>query len=79
MHVDWLYYITYIYIDMFVTNLVTVAYITSAGSVHGKLNNDSNLILRCLNSQLISPLLAESMASWNIVTTVSGKLATKAS
>lgn len=56
-----------------------VAYITSAGSVQGKLNNDSSFMLRCLNNQLIRPLLAESIASWNIVITVSGILATNAS
>jgi len=61
------------------TYFVIVAYIISAGSVQGKLNNDSNFILRCLNSQLTSPLLAESIASWNIVITVSGILATNAS
>lgn len=51
----------------------------SAGRVQGKLNNDNNFILRCLNNQLMRPLLAESMASWNIVKTVSGNFDTSAS
>lgn len=67
-------------IDISITTyFVIVAYITSAGSVQGKLNNDSSFMLRCLNSQLTSPLLAESIASWNIFITVSGMLATNAS
>lgn len=56
-----------------------VAYTTSAGSVHGRLSNDKSFTLRCLNNQLMRPLLAESIASWNMVITVSGKLDTSAS
>lgn len=72
------YAFMYIYISI-ITYFVTVAYIISAGIVQGKLNNDSSFILRCLNSQLTSPLLAESIASWNIVRTVSGNFDTSAS
>ena len=73
--------LTFIYFikRILLTYLVKVAYTTSAGKVYGRLNNDNSLILLCLKSQFTSPLFAESIASWNIVRTVSGSLATNAS
>lgn len=58
---------------------MNVAYITSAGTVYGRLNTDSNFIPRCLNIQFIRLLFVLSMASWNIAITVSGTLETNAS
>lgn len=51
----------------------------STGTVHGRDRSESSFMLRCLNTQFIRPWLAESMAFWNTVITVSGKLATSAS
>lgn len=61
------------------TYLVNVAYTISAGNVYGRLKTDKSFIPRCLNTQLSKPLFAESMASWNILKTVSGMFDTSAS
>lgn len=64
---------------MVCTYLVNVAYTMSAGNVYGRLRTDNSFMPRCLNTQFTRPLLAESMASWNIVITVSGIFETRAS
>lgn len=61
------------------TYFVKVACTMSAGSVYGKLRMDNSFIPRCLNIQLMMPLFVESIASWNIVMTVSGMFETNAS
>ena len=73
--------LTFIYFikRILLTYLVKVPYTTSAGNVYNRLSNDNSLTLLCLKSQFTSPLFAESIASWNIVSTVSGRLATNAS
>lgn len=58
---------------------MTVQYIMSTGKVYGRVKIDSNFIPLCLKTQFTRPLFALSMASWKIVTTVSGMLETSAS
>lgn len=61
------------------THLTSVANIISAGKAYGRLRTDNNFIPRCLNNQLRTPLFADSIASWNILMTVSGMFDPKAS
>lgn len=61
------------------THFVNVAQTMSTGNVQGRDSRERSFMLRCLNTQFIRPWFAESMAFWNTVITVSGKLATSAS
>lgn len=49
------------------------------GTRYGSVSIDTYLIPRCRITQFTNPLLAESIAFWNIVITVSGRSSTNAS